>query len=365
MKRILINILFEGMTYNQGGLETFIINIYNKMDKSKFQCFFIAYDEKIAYENYLIQTGAKVLRLPPRCKGIHNYCRALIEIFKQNSIDIIWSNKSTLSSCESLIFAKKFHVPIRIIHGHSSGNMGNWFTYIMHCTNRIFIRYWTTEQFACSELAARWFFRNHKAHILRNAVDLKSFKYNSKIRKDIHKELGISGKKVIGHVGRFGLEKNHTKLIHVFKKLHDIDSNTVLVLCGDGEEREHIEKLIHECDLEGYVYLLGIIDNVNEILQGIDIFVMPSLFEGLPFALLEAQASGLKCVVSDTVSRESDVLGWNQFLSLDASDDIWARMILEINIDYDREEGYRVLKEKGYDIEDNVHLIEKIILKEV
>lgn len=361
----MINILFEGMTYNRGGLETFIINIYNKLDRSRFQCYFIAYDEKIAYEDYMKKTGARVLHLPPRHKGMGNYCRALKQVFQRNNFDVIWSNKSTLSACESIIFAKIFHIPVRIIHGHSSGNMGNWFTYMMHCINRLSIRRWSTEQFACSELAARWFFGNHEAVILRNAVDLSSFKYDTQIRKSIRKELGISGKKVLGHVGRFGLEKNHSKLIRVFKKLHDIDPDTVLILCGDGEEREHIEGLIHEYDLDGCVHLLGIVDNVNEILQGVDIFVMPSLFEGLPFALLEAQASGLKCIVSDTVSRESDVLGWNRFLPLDVSDDIWVRMISEINLDYDREEGYRVLKKKGYDIEDNVYLIEKIILKEV
>lgn len=359
-----INIAFEGMTSNKGGTETFIINVYNKLDKSRFKSYFIAYEEKIAYEEYLRESGAVVVHLTSRYESPVGFCSALRQFFKGYRVDIIWAHKTTLSSCESLMIAKLYHVPVRIIHGHSSDNMGNSLTALLHSMNRVYIRHLTTEQFACSELAAKYFFGKHKAKIIRNALDLDQFRYNPEVREGIRETLGCSGKKVIGHVGRFGAEKNHAKLIRVFEKIHVRDDNTRLVLCGDGEERKNIEKLIRHYNLEGSVCLVGNVDNVNEILQGVDIFVMPSLFEGLPFALLEAQTCGLKCVVSDTVSRESDVLGWNEFLPLDASDEIWADAVLQVDLNYDREQGYKTMKDKGYGVEENIRFIEKIVLKE-
>lgn len=360
----MINIVFEGMTSNKGGMETFIVNIYNKLDKSRFKSYFIAYDKRIAYEDYLKESGAIVIHFPSRYENPIGFCAALRQFFKRGKIDMIWAHKNTLSSCESLMIAKLYHVPIRIIHGHSSDNMGNRLTAFLHRVNRVYIRHLTTNQFACSELASKYFYGKNKAKIIRNALDLERFKYNPEIRDNIRKTLGLSGKRVIGHVGRFGAEKNHSKLIRVFERIHAKDRDTALVLCGDGEERENIVGLIDKNNLECSVYLAGNVDNVDEILQGIDVFVMPSLFEGLPFALLEAQTSGLKCVVSDTVSRESDVLGWNKFLSLKESDEVWADTVLEMKLDYDRSRGYQVMKDKGYGVEENIRFIEKIVLKE-
>ena len=134
-----------------------------------------------------------------------------------------------------------------------------------------------------------------------------------------------------------------------------------LILCGDGEERKNIELKIRQLDLQNDVILLGSIDNVHEILQAMDILVMPSLFEGLPFALLEAQASGLKCVVSDSVSRESDVMGWNQFLPLALDDAKWANQILNEDLNYDRITGYIEMKMKGFDIKESSESVRKFL----
>ena len=359
----MINIAFEGMTNNTGGKETYIINVFNALDKKKYKCFFIAYDEEIAYEQYLKDNGAIVVHVTSRNKNLFSFKKELNIFFSSNHIDALWAHKTTLSSCEILSIAKKHNVPVRIIHSHCSENMGGKLTYVLHTINKMTIDQKATVRVACSDVASKWFFDDKKSIILKNSIDLDKFKFNANVRKQMRKELNAEDKFVVGHVGRFGVEKNHTKLLSVFKKLHDQDKNTVLVLCGDGEERANIERKIADLELTDSVKLMGIVRNVQDYLQAFDIIVMPSLFEGLPFALMEAQASGLKCVVSDTVSPESNVVGWNVSIGLSMTDDEWVKGITSCDMKYDRLEGYRILKEKGFDLKDCMKKVEKLINK--
>ena len=358
----MIKILIEGMTNNRGGKETYIINMYNAMDKDKYQFTFIAYDEKIAYEDYLLETGAEIIHLPPRHAGLIAHKSQLDKLLTKIHFDVVWSHKTTLSACELLVSAKKHGVPVRIVHSHSSANMGGKFTYIMHHMNKLFIRRWANEYFACSDKAAKWFYGNYPVKIMKNGIDLDRFKFNENIRNIIRAKLDLDGYFVIGHIGRFGAEKNHKKLLNVFHEYIKTNNRSKLILVGDGEERENIEHQITALGLNDCVILLGIVDNVNEILQAIDLIVMPSLFEGLPFALLEAQTAGLKCVVSDTVSHESDIMGWNVFLPLDLDDIGWTDEIDKISLNYDRYEGFISMNKHNYDINESVRCIDDIIL---
>lgn len=357
----MIEVLIEGMTNNKGGKETYIINMYRALDKNVYSLTFVAYDDEIAYEDYLKIEGATIVHLPPRHLGFIRHRNAIDKLFKSRKFDVVWAHKTTLSACEILSIAKKNAVPIRIVHSHCSSNMGGKFTFLMHCINKRLIFRMANEYLACSDIAAKWFFGNHPAKIMVNGIDLKKFKYNPEIREKIRKQLDLKDHLVIGHVGRFGIEKNHKKLIRVFYACRQRNEKVKLLLCGDGEERGNIEKQIDELGIHSHVILLGAIDNVNEMLQAMDIIVMPSLFEGLPFALLEAQTAGLKCIVSDTVSQESDIVGWNQFLPLSLSNDLWAEAILTTDMVYNRLVGYEIMKQKGFDITDNVAMVEKII----
>lgn len=356
-----INLAFEGMTNNTGGKETYIINVFNALDKTKYRCYFIAYDDEIAYEQYLKDNGATVVHITGRNKSIIRFIKELNSFFSSNHIDVLWAHKTTLSSCEIFNIAKKYKVPVRIIHSHCSENMGGKLTYVLHQFNKHNIDNKATVRVACSDVASKWFFGDKKSIILKNAIELDKFKFNPEIREQMRKQLCVDGKFVIGHVGRFGIEKNHTKLLDIFKTLHDKDKNTVLILCGDGEERVNIEKKIKDLDLKGSVKLMGVVRNVSDYLQAFDIIVMPSLFEGLPFSLLEAQAAGLKCIVSDTVSVESNIAEWNKYVGLGSPDCEWSETILSESMQYDRAEGYRILKKKGFDLKENIRIIEKII----
>lgn len=357
----MINILVEGMTENKGGKETFIVNTFNYLNKEKYKFYFISYNEKIVYEDYLKENGAVIVPIPPRYEGYSSFCESLKRVFETNHIDILWSHKTSLSSCELIKIAKKKNVPIRIVHSHSSANMGNKLTYILHNINRKLINRWANKFVACSKNAAEWFFDDQKdVIILKNAIDLSKYQYNVSIREKIRRQYDLEGKFVVGHVGRFGKEKNHQKLLDVFLEIHKQNKNTTLLLCGDGEERNNIEKKIDEYALKECVIMTGIIENVHEILQAFDVFVMPSFFEGLPFVLLEAQAAGLKCIVSDTISKEADITCSTKYLPLESSNIGWANEIMK-HTNYERENAYMVLKEKGFDLKENIKIIESLL----
>lgn len=358
----MIRILVEGMTEGKGGKEACIINTFRAFNKNRYAFTFVAYDDTIAYQEELETAGAEIIKIPSRKNGVLKYRRALSGEFRRNKYDVVWANKTTLSSCEILEIAKKSGVPLRIVHSHSSANMGSKLTLAMHNINKLFIRKWANEFFACSDTAAKWFFGNRDCQQIKNGIDVEKFRFNPSVRDRIRSELKINDEIVVGHIGRFGIEKNHKKLINVFAEIHKKNKKTKLVLCGDGEERHNIETQIKTHNLENSVLLLGVVNNVNEILQAIDVIVMPSLFEGLPFALLEAQAAGLKCVVSDTVSQESNILGQNVFISLNESDYRWAEQVLNSVTPYSEREQFadQILK-KGFDIFDSVEKVQNII----
>ncbi len=357
----MIEILMEGMSDGKGGKETYIINIFDFIDKNRFRITFIAYDEKIAYEEYLLASGAEILHLPARSCNPYAHYKALVRLLEQRKFDAVWSHKTGLSACELLFLAEKRNIPVRMVHSHSSANMGGKMTYLMHCINKKFIFRFANEYLACSEKAAKWFYGNHPSKIVKNGIDLKKYKFDRQVRNRIRKNLGFEDNFVIGHVGRFSKEKNHKKLMEVFSLCKKKKRNVKLVLCGDGEERRNIEKWIDEYGIQKDVVLLGAIDNVHEVLQAIDLLVMPSLFEGLPFSLLEAQAAGLKCVVSNGVSRESDILGWNHYLSLEEDNRLWAKVILDEELAYDRLCGYEKMRDAGFDMVQNIKYIEQMI----
>lgn len=346
----MIEVLIEGMTSNKGGKETYIVNMFDALDKTKYRFTFVAYDDEIAYESYLVKQGAKVVHVTARSKGVFRHKRELNKLFTEQSFDVVWAHKTTLSACEILEIAKKRAVPVRIIHSHSSANMGGRFTYMMHTINKRRIFKLANAYLACSETASKWFFGDREVDIARNGINLDKFKYSEEVRNNLRQKLHLEDAFVIGHVGRFGIEKNHKKLINVFSEYIKKNPNAKLLLCGDGEERANIEAQIDELGLKNDVILAGVVSNVHEYLQVMDVIVMPSLFEGLPFSLLEAQAAGLKCVVSDTVSDESNVLGRNKFIPLDATDLLWATSILAQDFDYDRSDSYHQMAEAGYDV---------------
>jgi len=205
--------------------------------------------------------------------------------------------------------------------------------------------------FACSRNAGKWLFGKRVSNlnelvVLNNAVNVDEFKYDVEIRKKVRKELGIGNELVIGHIGRFNKQKNHNFLIDIFKAVSEVNPDAILLLAGDGDLRRKIEKKVSRLGLKSKVKFLGVRNDINSIMQAMDLFLLPSLFEGLPVVLIEAQAAGLKCIVADTITRESDITSRVEFLRLNDTPEKWANQVLSST--YEHADTEKLISMNGY-----------------
>lgn len=333
-----------------GGVESFIMNYYRNIDRSKIQFdFIIDSDSTVVPRDEIEKLGGRIIEIPPYQK-IFSYIKELKKVFKNNNYKIVHSHLNSLSVFP-LYCAFSSRVPVRIAHSHSTTNRKEWKKNIIKNILKHFSKVFATDYFACSEHAARWLFGNKtfekgEVTIIHNAIDVEKFKYNEGIRKKIRKELKIDNKLVLGHVGRFVQQKNHDFLIKVFAKVYKENKNTILLLIGEGPLEEQIRKKVKKYCLEDVVYFLGVRNDVNELMQAMDVFVFPSLYEGLGMALIEAQCSNLPCVISNKVPEEA-VINDNVF-SVNLNDiKKWKEYILNLKNDREKETFVKMNK---YDI---------------
>ena len=318
-----------------GGVEAVVMNYYRHIDRSKVQFDFIV-DEDSTYipREEIESLGGRIFIIPPYQK-INKYIPALIKLFKENNYKIVHSHINTLSVFP-LYAAKKAGVPVRIAHNHSTAAPGEWKKNILKYSLRPFAKVFATHYAACSKYAGEWLFGKKsmargEVTIFNNAIDLDKFKYDENVRNEVRKELGIEGKFVIGHVGRFCYAKNHDFLIDIFEKLHEKNPNAVLMLVGDGPGREKIEEKVMQRNLSGQVLFLGNRNDANRMYQAMDVFVFPSRYEGFGLAVVEAQVNGLKVVVSKEVSDETKINDRIEFIDLNADIRMWTDSIEKAN----------------------------------
>ena len=338
-----------------GGVESVVMNYYRYIDKNKIQFDFICDSDStnIPYEE-IKELGGRVILVPPY-QHIFKYDRELSKIFKENNYKIVHSHINTLSIFP-LRIAKKCGIPVRIAHSHSTTNKKEWKKNLIKQILRPFSKIYATDYFACSELAGRWLFGNKEfykgnVYILNNAIDIEKFKYDENTRKEVRKELNIADNTlVIGHIGRFVPQKNHTFLIDIFNEVHKEKPNSLLLLVGQGPLQEIIKEKVKKLGLDGSVIFLGQRKDANRLYQAMDVFVLPSLYEGLPVVGIEAQASGLFCVFSDSMTKETKVLDSSEFISLNDSLDVWKEHVLMEN-KLNRKNTIELMQNRGYDIE--------------
>lgn len=356
MKKILI----DGMSGNMGGVEKFVYIIYETL-KDEWQVDFITVDESIPYQEEFLENGCQIHRITPRYESVSKYRDDIRDVFKNNQYDVFWFNKTTLSSIDCIREAKKRGVKKVICHSHSSKNMGTLVTLLMHNVNKINVGKYIDYRVACSKEAANWFFgaEAEKTVILSNAVNIDKYEPNEVLRNEKRKEFGIEDKFVIGNVARFTKEKNHKFLIDIFAELCKKE-DVVLVSCGEGPLWEEIKNYAKERNIEDKVLFLGMRKDIAEILQAIDVIVFPSLFEGLPFSLVEAQAGGLPCLISDTIGKETKLTDLVKFFSLNAGAEAWADEILKYK-NYKKVTKRNQLEEKGFSLEAVENKIKDIV----
>lgn len=291
-----------------GGVEAVVMNYYRHLDHSKIQFDFICDDDStnIPYDE-IEKLGGKVILIPPYQK-VFKYQRELRRVLRDGKYKIVHSHINTLSVFP-LYAAKKVGVPVRIAHSHSTTNKKEWKKNLLKQVLRPFSKKYATNYMCCSELAGRWLFGDKaydegKVYLLNNAIDLDKFKYDKKIKDKKRKELGIKEDTiVIGHIGRFVAQKNHTFLIDIFNQFHKKEKNSILLLAGQGPLQEEIKNKVRELGLDDSVRFLGQRNDANELYQVFDVFLLPSLYEGLPVVGVEAQASGLLCFLSDDMTK--------------------------------------------------------------
>ena len=312
---------------NRGGAETFIMNVYRKIDKTKVQFDFLLFrEEECDFNEEILELGGKIYWIPRYSGKNHfKYIKAWKTFFKDHpEYKIIHGHVRSTASIYLKIANKNGLTTIA--HSHSTSSRGSQLERLVKKSFQLPIRYIADHLFSCSDEAGEWLYgrksmKKDKYHLLKNAIDTKAFKYSRSIREEKRRELGIQNNKVIGHVGSFTPPKNHTFIIDVFKEIYGKDNDAVLLLVGDGKLRSSIEKKIKNMNLTESVVMTGVRSDVPELLQAMDIMVFPSLFEGLPVTLIEAQASGLPCIVADTITPEVGISDSLKFLSLERGPD--------------------------------------------
>lgn len=342
---------------NCGGLETSIMNFYRHMDRSAVQFDFLFTTdetrnaEKHYYENEAVSLGANIYRRPTR--GMHpiQSIRTLARIVKENpqirAVHIHSTN--SVKAFLDCILALFTGVPVRIVY--SSDDIRTEYT-LSHLLFRPMLRMAATHWFAGSYEAGMSMFGktySDKFALLPRARDLDAYRYNPQRRHIVRLKMGLSDKYVIISVGRLTAQKNPVFLIEAFASAIKEYPEMVLLFAGDGELRLRLESLVVQHNLHNSVRFLGVRDDVSDLLQAADLFVMPSLHEGLPGAAIEAQAAGLPCLLSDTISGEINVTGCVEFLPIDEGVEIWARRILAYR-DFEHCDTAEQMRKAGYDI---------------
>ena len=307
---------------NSGGVESVVMNYYRNVDKDKIQFDFIVdSDSSIPQKEEIESMGGRIILVPPY-QHIFSYLKELKKVLIENKYQIVHSHLNTLSVFP-LFAAYLAKVPIRIAHAHSAANWKELKKTLLKYILRVFSKVFATDYFACSKVAGEFQFgknsvNNEKVKLITDAIDIDRFKFDANVRNSVREKLCISKDTfVLGHIGRFDSAKNHMFLIDVFAAFHRLNKDSILLLVGEGSLESDVKHKVFELGLVDCVKFLGVRKDVNEIYQAMDMFLFPSLYEGLGLVLVEAQVSGLYCIASEHVPREVDLTGNISFLTLD------------------------------------------------
>lgn len=351
------------VTYmGRGGLETMLMNYYRHIDRNKVQFDFLVHrDFEADYDTEIRELGGKIYHISRLIPWSHFYREKMKRFFREHSeYKIVHVHQDCLSSV-ALQCAKECGVPVRIAHSHNNAQDKN-LKYLVKLYYMKKIPNYATDLFACSNAAGTWMFGGESFQVVHNAIDISKYKYSPTIAKKVRKQFNIENKIVIGHVGRFDPQKNHERLVDIFAECAKKNSDVILMLVGDGDRKKKIEDKVNKLGLGEKVIFTGVRSDVNELMQAMDVFVFPSLYEGLPVTLIEAQAAGLPCVISDYISEECIVTSnLVSIMKLSESATGWGEGILK-----KVEDGHRNIAEEieksGYDIKIAAKKLEKYYL---
>ena len=355
---------------NRGGAETMVMNYYRNMDRTKVQFDFMVHrTERGAYDDEIEALGGRIYRMMPlHPLTFGKYQKQISRFFDEHPEYRIIHGHCSESGYFVYKEASRRGVPVIIAHAHNSHALydAKWIfrTYFKHA-----MRKYITNVFTCGKEAARWLAGKELAEtavLQRNAIDTQAFAFTPSARQEIRKELGIpTDSMVIGHIGRFNKQKNHTFLLDVFQQFSKQQPDAHLLLVGIGELQDAIKDKAGKLNLTDKIHFVGIRSDIPCLLSAMDLFLFPSFMEGLSVAMLEAQCAGLPCVVSDTIPHEVEMTDLVSFISLKESPEVWTEHILKASQRHiDRPTYPQVIARCGYDIQKNAEWLQNYYLEQ-
>lgn len=319
---------------NAGGAETFLMKIYRKLDRTKYQMdFCVAVSDEGLYDKEIQSMGGRMFHISPKSQGLLKNFNDIKRIVRENNYKyVLRTSQHSLSALE-LFAAQLGGAKVRVFRSSNSNTVsGSRKQMMLHRMFMFMPKFFANVKIAPSTEAAEFMFgkgciEKGKASLIHNGLDLDVYHFSEEARAEIRNELGIADELVVGHVGRFNQQKNHDFLIDVFYELLKIQPKSILVLVGVGELQESIRKKVNDYGISKEVRFLGVRSDVPRLLSGFDVFLFPSLYEGMPNTVIEAQATGLPCVISDSITKEADITGLVKYVSLRQTSKDWAKIL--------------------------------------
>ena len=351
---------------NLGGIQTLLMNLCAGLDPARVSVSFLVFRKgRQVYADECEKHGWTIYQLPGRHDGLRAQQKALAAFFREHpDFDVVHYHTNCLSNINPLTAAAKAGVPMRILHSHSSSVLGNPIHKVLHRLNKPKVKRIANTWIACGRKPAAWMFAGtgveDRVRLVPNGIDVGAFRYDGAVRQRVRQELGLDGHYVIGHVGRFNEVKNHPFLLDAFAEAVKREPDALLVLAGDGPLRQAAEEKARALGLTGSVRFLGVRKDVPELMQAMDMLALPSLYEGFPVTLVEAQAAGLPCTVSDTVTRDAVLKDNMVMLPLAAGPAAWAEALLQRR---ERLTDNAVLDEHGLTLDAMAAAVESIYME--
>ncbi len=332
-----------------GGAETMIMTLFREVKKDGIIFdFFICTDEDNYYEKEALRLGAHVFKSVPKSVSMWKYCKDLYTVLKKEKYDIVHVHASDSYAAIPIFIAWLARVPVKIAHSHNS--TGNMNPYVQKVLQKL-LNICCDKKLACSYNAGNWMYGKGDHLFFENPIDVRKFRFSMQDRIHLRQKYGLKKEKAYIHVGRFSRQKNHRFLIDIFHDLHKLQPDAKLFLIGCGEDEDMIKHKVKSLHLEEAIVFIGKTSNVHTYLSMADIFLFPSLYEGFPLTLIEAQSSGLPCYVSKAITTQVKITDLVSFISLDISSQDWAYEIVKDTCTYEKRELYNEKIYASYDIE--------------
>lgn len=352
-----------------GGAETFLMKLLRNMDRDRFiMDFCVSGDNEGYYDKEIKELGGKVFKIHRKTDNLWLYIKDLYRVVKENKYESVLRITSNCLGSLDLWVAFFAGAKKRLVRSSNSGDGYKGIVLKIHEFLRVPLNSIAQIKIAPSDLAAEYSFgkgivKRKKVIYLNNGIDTEIFRYNTEKREEIRKELGVSDKFVITHIGRLNAQKNHKFLFDTFYELIKLKPESVLLLIGKGELKDELENQAEKLGIADKIKFLGVRSDVPSILSASDFMIFPSLYEGMPNVIIESQATGLKSLISDTITKEAKVTDLVTYMPLEATAKQWAKKAVELSsvVTKNREEYIADLKEKGYDIKSSVELFCKLI----